>query len=57
MIAAGCLSFMVLPLIGLALGGYLGGLHTGIWCALAGLAIALLLCGVGAVALWKSRRG
>jgi hypothetical protein len=56
MIAIGCLSLTVLPLIGLAVGGYVGGLDAAIWSAIGGLAAAALVCGVGAMALWKARR-
>jgi hypothetical protein len=56
MIAVGCLSVIVLPLIGLAVGGYVGGLDAAIWSAFGGLMVAALLCGVGAMALLKARR-
>jgi hypothetical protein len=56
MIAIGCLSLVILPLIGLAVGGYIGGLDAAIWSAAGGLVIAALICGVGAMALIKARR-
>lgn len=56
MIAIGCLSLVILPLIGLAVGGYIGGLDAAIWSAVGGLVIAALICGVGAMALIKARR-
>lgn len=56
MIAIGCLSLVILPLIGLAVGGYVGGLDAAIWSALGGLMVAALICGVTAMALMKARR-
>lgn len=56
MIAIGCLSLIVLPLIGLAVGGYVGGLDAAIWSALGGLVAAASVCGVGAMALVKAGR-
>lgn len=56
MIAIGCLALVVLPLIGLAVGGYIGGLDAAIWFAVAGLAVAVLICGIGAIALTKAAR-
>lgn len=56
MIAIGCLLLIILPLIGLAVGGYVGGLDTAIWSAVAGLVVAALICGVGALALVKAGR-
>jgi hypothetical protein len=56
MIAIGCLSLVILPLIGLAVGGYVGGLDAAIWSAVSGLTVAALICGVGAMALLKARR-
>lgn len=56
MIAVGCLSLIVLPLIGLAVGGYVGGLNAAIWSAGLGLAVAVLICGIGAIALTKAGR-
>jgi uncharacterized membrane protein len=55
LIAIGCLSLIVLPLIGLAVGGYVGGLAAAIWSAFGGLIIAALVCGVGVLALLKAR--
>lgn len=56
MIAIGCIGLIVLPLIGLAVGGYIGGLDAAIWSAVGGLTVAALLCGVTAVALMKAKR-
>jgi hypothetical protein len=56
MIAIGCLSLIILPLIGLAVGGYIGGIDAAIWSALGGLMVAALLCGVTAMALMKASR-
>jgi hypothetical protein len=56
MIAIGCLSLIILPLIGLAVGGYVGGLDAAIWSAVAGLVAAALVCGVAAMALLKAWR-
>jgi hypothetical protein len=56
MIAIGCLSLIILPLIGLAVGGYVGGLDAAIWSAFGGLMVAALVGGVGAMALLKARR-
>lgn len=54
MIAIGCLSLIILPLIGLAVGGCVGGLDAAIWSAVGGLMIAALICGVTAMALAKA---
>ncbi len=56
MIAIGCLSLIILPLIGLAVGGYIGGLDAAIWSAVGGLMVAALTCGVTAMALVKAGR-
>jgi len=55
MIAFGCLLLVVLPLIGLSIGGYVGGLDAALWAALAGFLVAGAICGVSAAALVKSR--
>jgi hypothetical protein len=55
MIAIGCIGVIVLPLIGLAVGGYVGGLHVAIWSAFGGLVIGAIICGVTAMALMKAR--
>lgn len=56
MIAFGCLLLIVMPLIGLAVGGYVGGGAGAAWAGLAGLAIAIAVCGVSAAALVKAGR-
>jgi hypothetical protein len=56
MIAFGCLLLVVLPLIGLAIGGYVGGLHAALWTALAAFMVAGAICGLSAAALVKARR-
>jgi hypothetical protein len=56
MIATGCLSLIILPLIGLAVGGYVGGLDAAIWSAVGGLVVALAVCGITAMALVKARQ-
>jgi len=54
MIAFGCLLLIVLPLIGLAVGGYVAGGEGAAWTAVAGLAIAIAVCGMSAAALIKA---
>jgi hypothetical protein len=56
MIAFGCLLLIVLPLIGLAVGGYVAGGEGAAWAAGAGLAIAIAVCGVSAAAIIKAGR-
>lgn len=56
MIAFGCLLLIVLPLIGLAVGGYVAGGEGAAWAAVAGLVIAIAVCGVSAAALVKAGR-
>lgn len=56
MIAIGCLSLVILPLIELAVDGYIGGLDAAIWSAGGGLMFAVLICGVAAMALVKTGR-
>lgn len=56
MVAVGCLSLIVLPVIGLALGGYFAGAPGARWGAAVGLAIAVALCGASAYALIKVAR-
>jgi hypothetical protein len=53
MIVAGCLALLVLPLVGLVCGGVLAGQQGAIWGALAGFAVALVLCGGSAYATFK----
>lgn len=56
MIAIGCLALIVLPLLGLALGGFLGGPTGAKWGACIGLVLALALCGVTSYALVAAAR-
>lgn len=56
MIAFGCLLLIVLPLIGLVVGGYIGGGEGAAWAAAIGFAIAIAVCGMTAAALMKARR-
>lgn len=55
MMVIGCLSLIILPLLGFVIGGYYGGVAIGIWAALAGLGLAILACVVPIVALIKAR--
>lgn len=45
MFVIGCLLLVILPIAGLALGGVVAGRQGAEWGALAGLAIAMLVCG------------
>jgi len=54
--AIGCLALIVLPLAGLALGGFLAGPLGAKWGAGTGFAIALGLCGVTTYALVAAAR-
>ncbi|TCM20802.1 hypothetical protein EDF56_102465 [Novosphingobium sp. PhB165] len=56
MIAIGCLALIVLPLLGLALGGFLAGATGAKIGAAAGFVLALGLCGVSSYALVKAAR-
>jgi hypothetical protein len=56
MVAFGCLLLLILPLIGLAIGGYIGGLDVALWTALAGFVVAGAACGLTAAALVKAGR-
>jgi hypothetical protein len=56
MIAIGCLLLVILPIIGLAVGGVIAGREGAEWGALAGLAVALTVCGSTAYALVKVGR-
>lgn len=56
MFAIGCLALIVLPLAGLALGGFLAGPAGAKWGASAGLAIAVALSGVTTYALVAAAR-
>ena len=55
MVVIGCLLLFVLPLIGLVIGGWLGGLTVGLWAASGGLVIAVAACSLSIVALMKAR--
>ena len=56
MFAVGCLLLVVLPLMGLALGGLVAGPRGATIAALAGFAVALAVCGVAGFALMKAGR-
>jgi hypothetical protein len=56
MVAVGCLALVVLPLIGLVLGGYLAGPPGARWGAGAGFAIALISCVASGYVLVKVAR-
>lgn len=56
MIAIGCLALVVLPLLGLALGGMLGGPDGATWGAIAGLVVALGISAFTGYALVKIGR-
>ena len=56
MVAIGCLSLVILPLVGLVLGALFGGPEAAKWAAGAGLAAAMAICGVSALALVKAGR-
>ncbi|GGE93193.1 hypothetical protein [Sphingomonas prati] len=51
MIAIGCLALLVLPLTGLACGGWIAGPDGAIWGAAIGFGLALGVCGFSAYAL------
>ncbi len=55
MVIFGCLLLIILPLIGLVIGSYLGGLAIGIWAALGGFGLAVLACSISVMALMKAR--
>ncbi|MDR6116300.1 putative membrane protein [Sphingomonas sp. SORGH_AS789] len=55
MMVIGCLSLIILPLLGFVIGAYYGGVAIGIWAALAGLGLAILACVIPVVALIKAR--
>lgn len=55
-VAIGCLSLVVLPLLGLALGGFLGGPTGARWGAGTGFVLAVALCAVSGYALVKAAR-
>lgn len=55
MVVIGCLLLVILPLIGLVIGGYLGGLAVGLWTALGGFVVAFAVCSLSVLALVKAR--
>lgn len=55
MIAIGCLLLVILPIVGLVLGGLLAGPVAARWGAAIGLGIALLVCGVTGYAFARMR--
>lgn len=56
MFAIGCFALIVLPLIGLALGGFLLGPVGAKWGAITGFALALAISGVTTYALIAAAR-
>ena len=56
MVALGCLSLIVLPLLGLVLGGYVGGPEGARWGAAGAFALAAAICAAGGYALVKAAR-
>jgi hypothetical protein len=56
MFALGCLFLIVLPLMGLFIGGAIAGLHGATWGAVIGLVIAVVTCVLPAYALVKASR-
>ncbi|WP_068091088.1 hypothetical protein [Novosphingobium rosa] len=56
MFAIGCLFFIVLPLIGMFIGGVLHGLAGAVWGAAIGFALACVLGGGSVYALVKASR-
>lgn len=56
MVALGCLSLVIFPLIGVVLGGLLDQAHGAMIGAGIGLALAIGVCGTGVLALSKARR-
>lgn len=55
MVVIGCLLLFILPLIGLVIGGWLGGLTVGLWAAWGGFVLAIAACSLSIIALVKSR--
>ena len=56
MVAVGCLLLVILPLLGLAVGGILAGPQGARWGAFTGLGLALAVCGMSAYALVRMGR-
>lgn len=56
MIALGCLLLLILPILGIVVGGLLGGADGALWAAIAGLVVAVGFCGLMAFALVKAGR-
>ncbi|WP_200913325.1 hypothetical protein [Sphingomonas sp. Leaf10] len=56
MIAIGCLLLVILPIVGLALGGLIAGPAAARWGAAIGFGIALLVCGITGRAFARMRQ-
>jgi hypothetical protein len=56
MIAVGCLLIVILPLLGLAVGGIVAGPEGAKWGAVVGFGLASGVCGMSAYALMKIGR-
>lgn len=56
MIVVGCLLLVILPLVGLAVGGIVAGSEGVKWGAVVGFGLALGVCGMSAYALIKIGR-
>ncbi|WP_181814737.1 hypothetical protein [Sphingomonas aracearum] len=56
MVVIGCLFLVILPIVGLALGGWLGGPSGARWGAGIGLGAALIVCGLSGYALARVAR-
>lgn len=56
MVVIGCLILVILPLLGLVVGGVLAGSQGAKWGACAGLAIALIVCAVSVYTLVRVGR-
>lgn len=56
MAALGCFLLLILPLLGLVVGGWLAGREGMIWGAGIGFGVALAISGVSGHALVKARR-
>lgn len=56
MAAIGCLLLIILPIVGLTLGGLLAGTAGLRWGAVLGFSVAVLVCGVTAYGFAQMRR-
>ena len=56
MIAIGCLLLVILPILGLAVGGLIAGPSAARWGASIGFGIALLFCGITGYAFAQMRQ-